>query len=133
MWFFSPNSLGSLDAALLRYRVMAMIVGVGLAILSFVGVPLQFAAGIPKVDAIVGPIHGFFYIIYLVTALDLARRGRFSLPDLLMMIGAGLIPIMAFVVERRVTHAVRRGVRPWASKPMDPSVLPPADPAPNEG
>lgn len=124
MWFLSPNSLGSLDGALKRYRVMAMIVGVGLAILSFIGVPLQFGFGVKNVDAIVGPIHGFFYIIYLVTALDLARRGRFSLPDLLMMIGAGLVPIMAFVVERRVTHAVRNGVRPWRSQPLDPSVLP---------
>jgi len=123
VWFFSPNSLGSLEAALKRYRVLAMVVGVGLAILVFVGVPLQYGFNVNNVDAIVGPIHGFFYIIYLVCALDLARRGRFSLPDLLMMVGAGLVPIMAFVVERRVTHAVRSGVRPWRSRPLDPSVL----------
>lgn len=127
MWFFSPNTLGSLDAALRRYRVLAMIVGVGLAILCFVGVPLQYGFGVNNVDAIVGPIHGFFYIVYLIFALDLARRGRFSLPDLLMMVGAGLIPIMAFVVERRVTHAVRHGVRPWRSQPLDPAVTPPRD------
>jgi integral membrane protein len=124
VWFFSPSSLGSLESALTRYRIMATIVGVGLAVLCFVGVPLQFGFGVKQVDAIAGPIHGFFYIIYLICALDLARRGRFSLPDLLMMVGAGLIPIMAFVVERRVTRSVRRGVRPWRSIPMD---LPPLE------
>jgi integral membrane protein len=128
VWFFSQSSLGSLDSALLRYRVAAMIVGVGLAVLCFIGVPLQYAAGVPQVDAIVGPIHGFFYIIYLVCALDLARRGRFHFGDLLMMVGAGLIPLMAFVVEHRVTKAVRSGVRPWKSQPIDPSLLtPPAE------
>jgi integral membrane protein len=129
VWFFSQSTLGSLEGALLRYRVAAIIVGVGLAVLCFVGVPLQFAAGVPQVDAIVGPIHGFFYIVYLVFALDLARRGRFHFADLLMMVGAGLVPIMAFVVEHRVTKSVRSGVRPWRSEPIDPSVLtpPPAE------
>jgi integral membrane protein len=125
VWFFSQGSLGSLEGSLRRYRVMATIVGVGLAVLCFVGLPLQYAAGIPQIDGIVGPIHGFFYIVYLVTALDLARRCRFSLPDLLMMVGAGLVPLMAFVVERRVTRSVRAGVRPWRSQPLDPGVTAP--------
>lgn len=133
VWFFSQNTLGSLDTALKRYRVMAMIVGIGLASLTFIGVPLQFGLGVGQFDAVVGPIHGIFYIVYLLCALDLARRGRFSLPDLLMMVGAGLIPIMAFVVERRVTRAVRSGVRPWKSEPMDPTVLRQGEPGAPSG
>jgi integral membrane protein len=128
VWFFSQGSLGSLDASLRRYRVAATIVGIGLAVLCFIGVPLQFIFNVPQVDAIVGPIHGFFYIAYLICALDLARRGRFAFAELVMMVGAGLVPIMAFVVEHRVTRSVRAGVRPWRSEPMDPSVVAPAEP-----
>lgn len=91
-----------LDAAILRYRVMAYIVGVGLLTLVFVGVPLQYGAGIPQVDAIVGPIHGFLYIIYLLTAVDLARRARFTLLQMAAMIGAGFLPFLAFIIEHRV-------------------------------
>jgi integral membrane protein len=101
-----------LEGALLRYRMFAYIVGVGLATLVFVGLPLQYWAGDPQVDAIIGPIHGFFYIAYLIFALDLARRARFTLIEMLSMVGAGLVPILAFVIERRITHRVRTEVLP---------------------
>lgn len=96
-----------LAAALLRYRIMANVVGVGLATLVFVGVPLQYGAGIPQVDQIVGPIHGFLYIIYLLAAVDLARRARFTLLQMAAMIGAGFVPLLAFVIERRVTSRLQ--------------------------
>lgn len=97
-------------AALTRYRVMAYIVGVGLATLVFVGVPLQYGAGIPQVDEIVGPVHGFLYIVYLLAAVDLARRARFTLLQMAAMIGAGFIPILAFVIEHFVTRRIRRAL-----------------------
>lgn len=104
----------ALDSALTRYRIMAYIVGVGLMILVFVGMPLQYGAGEKIVVAIVGPFHGFLYIVYLVAALDLARRARFTLLQMAAMVGAGLLPGLAFVIERKITSRVRSGdTRPW--------------------
>ena len=85
---------------------MAYIVGVGLLILVFIGVPLQYAAGLPQVAEIVGPIHGFLYIVYLLAALDLARRARFTLWQLVGMVAAGFLPFLAFIVERKVAKRV---------------------------
>jgi len=51
---------------------MAYVVGVGLLVLVLVGVPLQYVAGKPAVVQVVGPIHGFLYIVYLMTVADLA-------------------------------------------------------------
>jgi integral membrane protein len=82
-------------------------VGTGLLILFVVGIPLQYAGGHPSVDQIVGPIHGFFYIIYLLVALDLARRARFTLLQMAAMVGAGFCPFMAFVIEHFVVKRVR--------------------------
>jgi integral membrane protein len=93
-----------MSGALLRYRVMAYIVGVGLIVLVFVGMPLQYGAGKPGVVAVVGPLHGFLYIVYLLAAVDLARRARFTLWQLVAMVAAGFVPFVAFIVERRVTH-----------------------------
>lgn len=101
-----------LGAALARYRVMAYVVGTGLATLVFVGVPLQYGADVPQVDAIVGPVHGFLYIVYLLAAVDLARRARFTLLQMAAMIGAGFVPLLAFVIERRVTGRVRAATLP---------------------
>src|ERR1035438_10496023 len=51
-------------STLVRYRVMAYVVGVGLLVLVLVGVPLQYAAGKPAVVQVVGPVHGFLYLVY---------------------------------------------------------------------
>ena len=92
--------------ALLRYRVMAYTVGTLLLVLVLVGMPLQFLAGTKAVVAVVGPLHGFLYIVYLMVALDLARRARFTLLQLVAMVAAGLVPGLAFVVERWITRRV---------------------------
>jgi integral membrane protein len=91
-----------LDGAIARYRIMAFVVGIGLLLLVFVGVPLQYGAGMPQVEEVVGTLHGFLYIVYLLCAVDLARRARFTLLQLAAMIGAGFLPFLAFVIEHRV-------------------------------
>jgi integral membrane protein len=95
-------------SALLRYRVMALVVGVGLLVLVLVGIPLQYAAGKPAVVQVVGPIHGFLYLVYLATVIDLGRRFRLSLPQLIALVAAGFVPFLAFVVERLTTRRIER-------------------------
>ena len=89
---------------LLRYRILAYTVGVGLVILVFVGVPLQFGAHNLSVVDVVGPLHGFLYIVYLVVAFDLAVRRRWPWWKTLLVLGAGTVPLLSFVVERWVTR-----------------------------
>jgi integral membrane protein len=86
---------------------MAYVVGVGLLILVFVGMPLQYLAHRDTVVAVVGPVHGFLYIVYLVVALDLAIRRRWTLPRTAVVLLAGTVPFLSFVVERVVTSEVR--------------------------
>jgi integral membrane protein len=95
-------------AALRRYRFMAYVVGTGLLILAFVGIPLQYGAGLPQVAQVVGIIHGAMYIVYLMAAVDLARRGGLKIVQLAMMVLAGFVPFVAFIVERKVTRTVQR-------------------------
>jgi len=95
-------------AAVLRYRVMAYVTGVVLIILCFVGIPLQIA-GHPAVANDVGVLHGILYIIYLVCAWQLARGLRLTAKPTVIMLLAGTVPIMTFIVERWVT---RRFINP---------------------
>jgi hypothetical protein len=50
--------------------------------------------------------HGFLYIIYLVTAVDLARRARFTLGQMVAMVCAGFVPFLAFYIEARVARRI---------------------------
>jgi integral membrane protein len=85
--------------ALLRYRIMAYIVGVGLIVV-FCAIPFQ------AVEKVVGFTHGMLYLVYLVTVLDLVRRARLRLWTFVAMVCAGWVPFLAFVVERWVTRRV---------------------------
>jgi integral membrane protein len=97
-----------MKGALRRYQVLAYLVGIGLLVLTLVGVPLQYAAGHPGVVAVVGPIHGFLYIVYLATAYDLARRARFGFWRMAAMVCAGFLPFLAFVVEHRIASQLQQ-------------------------
>ena len=96
-----------MNAALTRFRVMAYIVGVFLLVLVLVAMPLKYLADQPTLVAIVGPVHGFLYMVYLVTAFDLAVRAKWPFGRTILVLLAGTIPVMSFVAERKVTGWVR--------------------------
>jgi integral membrane protein len=104
----SITDLRSVEAALLRYRIVALIVSVLLVVLFCIGLPLQYAAGSGAVDAVVGIAHGvFFYPLYLLLTLDLGRRLRMSPLQLVPTLLAGTVPLVSFYAERRTTAWVR--------------------------
>ena len=96
----------ALAGAVRRYRIMAYITGVVLIILCFVGIPLQVFAHDQFVVNYVGTTHGILYIIYLVTAYLMTRQVgmRLATPQTVLVLLAGTIPVLTFVVERWVTH-----------------------------
>jgi len=96
--------------ALLRYRAIAYIVGVVLIVLVVIGMPLKYVWDEPSIVETVGPAHGFLYMIYLVAVFDLARRTRWGLRRMLLVMLAGTIPFLSFYAERVVTRWVREPV-----------------------
>lgn len=89
-----------MDAAVLRYRVMAYVTGAVLIVLCFAGIPLQVAAGNDVIAKDVGTAHGILYMIYLVVSYLLARRLRLPIGPTLLVLLAGTIPVLTFAVER---------------------------------
>jgi integral membrane protein len=95
----------------LAYRIMAYVTGTMLMVLVFVGIPLQLFAHIDVIAKVVGTIHGVLYIVYLVVAFTmtlLVRIRTASLTTLIVLL-AGTIPILTFVVERWIS---RRYIEP---------------------
>jgi integral membrane protein len=91
----------------MRYRVMAYVVGVALILLVVVGMPLKYLADQAQVVTTVGPLHGFLFIVYLVTAFDVGRRSGWSLTRMALVMLAGTIPFLSFYAERQVSRWVR--------------------------
>lgn len=91
----------------MRYRVMAWIVGVLLAVLMLIGLPLKYLAGDGRVVVWTGVPHGWLYMILLITAYDLSRRVGWSIKWVLMIMAAGTVPMLSFVAEHFATKDVR--------------------------
>jgi integral membrane protein len=96
----------TLRLVVLAYRVMAYVTGVVLIVLCFVGIPLQVWAGNLAVVRYVGTAHGILYIIYVLVAFAMTRAVRMPVasPRTVIVLLAGTIPVLTFVVERWVTH-----------------------------
>ncbi|GAA4627629.1 DUF3817 domain-containing protein [Cellulomonas oligotrophica] len=99
--------------ALTRYRVMAWITG-SMLVLLCVEMVLKYLLQLNGVDAEGDPnpvlgawiafAHGWIYVVYLVTVFDLWSTLRWKVGRLVTLALAGVVPVMSFVLERRV-HA----------------------------
>ena len=93
-----------MQAAVLRYRVMAFITGVLIIVVIFAGIPLQIWAHNTVITGPVATVHGFLYIVYIVVAYMLASKLRMKPKPTVILLLAGTIPVMTFIVERWMTR-----------------------------
>ena len=91
-------------SALRRFKVMAIVVGIGLLVLCL-EVALRYGFD-NDVLAWWSPIHGVLYMAYLVTTADLGIKMRWSVPRMVGVMLAGVVPFFSFVMERRVARMV---------------------------
>jgi integral membrane protein len=89
---------------LVRYQIMAYLTAVFLLLLVFVAIPIQIWGHDKTMEAIVGQIHGFLYMVYLLTAFELTVRLRVPLVRLVLVLLAGTIPFGSFFAERNMRH-----------------------------
>ena len=96
-----------------RYRIMAWATGTMLLLLCLELV-LKYglhANGVgadghpnPVIGAWIAYAHGWLYVVYLVTVFDLWSKMRWRVGRLATMAAAGVVPVMSFILERKV-HA----------------------------
>lgn len=92
----------NLSSPLVRYRIMAWIVGTML-----IAVFVCLIPSINRVDAVLGPIHGILYIIYLVTVVNMLIAYRVGPWYFVGMVVAGWCPFVSFAVERMITRRLK--------------------------
>ena len=101
------DEVPGIRGALVRYRVMAYVVGILLVVLVVVGMPLKYFGGSDAVVVATGVPHGWLYMVLLITAYDLGRRVRWPWLRLLLIALAGTVPFLSFVAEHYPTKDVR--------------------------
>ena len=96
------------------YRVLAITVGILLAVCALIMAPARYLA--PEGSSlqqfgenwsILWAVHGWVFIVYVVVSFLLWRQTRWSAPFAFLVLIAGLIPLVIFWVERAVTRRIR--------------------------
>lgn len=102
----------TLPRDLTAYRVAAIVTGVGLLFLVLVAMPLRYIGDEPWLSKAYSPVHGVIYMAYVVVVIWVTTRRRWSPTKALLIILAGVVPFLSFVVERRVIADELAGERP---------------------
>lgn len=86
---------------------MAWVTGVLLLVLVFVAVPMKYVAHDETLVHVVGVLHGWLYMAYLIAAFLLAYQLRWPLFRMLLLLLAGTVPFASFYAERKVVAEVK--------------------------
>ncbi|MBP1848660.1 DUF3817 domain-containing protein [Rhizobium halophytocola] len=82
----------------LRYG--AMLEATTLLLLVAVAVPAKHLFGLPMATAIMGPVHGMAFLIYIWLVTSHASERAWSASTVIRLIAGAFIPLAGFVNER---------------------------------
>jgi integral membrane protein len=103
----APAAIGR--GVLIRYRIMAYVTATLLLLLLFVAIPIQIWGHDKTPEMIIGQLHGFLYMVYLIVAFEITVKLRIPLVRMLLVLLAGTLPFGAFFAERYVTRVWQAG------------------------
>lgn len=82
------------DLRQLRWmRRASLFEGSTLLLLVLVGMPLKHLAGLPQTTAILGPIHGMAFLLYVWMLIRTVSGGGWPWADILLMVVDVFIPV----------------------------------------
>ena len=79
-----------------RFRIVGIAEGISFLVLLLIAMPLKYLAGFPQAVLIVGWIHGFLFIVYIISALDVKIAKKWSVQK----------SILEFFQQYKVTSVV---------------------------
>jgi integral membrane protein len=99
----SPEKL---RRSLAFYKVMALIAGTAVLILAVV-VIIRYGFGNPGPSKTWSPIHGWLYMLYAASVINLGFTLRWSLGRMVLTMLAGALPVVPWFLEAQVVREVK--------------------------
>ena len=96
--------------SLTRFRIMAIACGINLAVGCLILLPLKYFTNMHHNDSfmrvyfVVWTFHGYLYMVYLLTALQLGVQKKMRLRNIVLVLLGGTVPFASFVAERKIVR-----------------------------
>jgi integral membrane protein len=88
-----------------RYRLMSIACGTTLLLLTFVYLPAEYIFKAFDQNSnwkYFSFFHGYLYIVYMLTVLQVGVQKGMTLKRMALLILAGTIPFASFIAERKI-------------------------------
>jgi len=99
--------------ALRQFRSIAIAEGISFIALVFIAMPLKYQFGLPIFVRVIGSLHGFLFVLFIVASLRAALERKWSLVRWLLAFVSSLVPFGTFVFDR----SLKRELSTAASAP----------------
>jgi integral membrane protein len=83
------------------FLTVGRLEGVSFLVLLLIAMPLKYYASFPSLVKLMGPVHGFLFIIYLLAAIFLATSQDWSYKKRLFAFLAAVFPCGTFMFEKK--------------------------------
>ena len=87
------------------FKVMAITAGFALFVLVVI-IVINGGIGRGGPSAVWSPIHGAIYFVFVLSIANLGFKVGWSLPRMILTMLSGFVPLLPFIVERKVAREV---------------------------
>jgi integral membrane protein len=85
---------------IVRLRLAGMVEGTTLIVLLFIAVPLKYVFGLPELVMLLGPLHGFSFVMYQFVLIDTVSGGGFTVREIARVVLVAIVPLGPFLNDR---------------------------------
>ena len=86
-----------------RLRILGFLEGITLLLLTFIAVPLKYAANEPSLVKALGPIHGGLFLLFIFNTLSVGIEQQWKFKDTTWkVLLACIIPFGTFYIDHKI-------------------------------
>jgi integral membrane protein len=98
---FAPNFNG-MKTPLSRLRVIGNLEGISYLLLLGVAMPLKYLAGMPMAVRVVGSIHGFLFVSFMVALAHVWKTEKWGFKKLANAFILSFVPFGTFYLDKQI-------------------------------
>jgi len=85
-----------------KFGAINAIEGYSYLLLLFVAMPMKYMLGIALATKIVGSVHGFLFVLFMILLVIAWQDAKWSIKETLLFFIASLIPFGTFFTKKRI-------------------------------
>ena len=86
-----------------RLRLIGFLEGISLLLLLGIAVPRKYAFGDPSLVKMLGPVHGFFFVVFVINTLSVGIEYKWRFSEITWkVLVACMVPFGTFYIDYRI-------------------------------